>query len=172
MRKNNVFCREFANARPTKELKAFCAFPKSLPYFGDFTDFIFAQVRWCRPPCKVSKDGIALIKDTRNCLEKVMKISPLNQTNERLLSILWYRVSQKKHSHKFFGLEIMLFTCSRDDLSIGTLPQSWMIKEALWGGMDGLDWKVIIGYMYSILRAPSVLIIYNFSFLKIIPNTR
>ena len=25
----------------------------------------------------------------------------------------WYRVSQKKHSYKIFGLEIMLFTCSQ-----------------------------------------------------------
>ena len=31
MRKNNVFCRELANARPTKELKAFFALAESLP---------------------------------------------------------------------------------------------------------------------------------------------
>ena len=36
-----------------------------------------------------------------------------------------------------------------------------MIKEALWDGMDGWDWVVIIG----ILRAPSVLIKHDFQIL-------
>ena len=36
-----------------------------------------------------------------------------------------------------------------------------MIKEALWDGMDGWDWVVIIG----ILRTPSVLLKHDFQIL-------
>ena len=32
---------------------------------------------------------------------------------EKITALVLYRVSQKKHSYKIFGLEIMLFTCSQ-----------------------------------------------------------
>ena len=45
--------------------------------------------------------------------QRVKQILPTKINTSSLLLLYFYRVSQKKHSYKFFGLEIMFFTCSQ-----------------------------------------------------------
>ena len=50
-------------------------------------------------------------KDTPETLKTIRAPVVLKMTGSAMPKI--YRVSQKKHSYKIFGLEIMLFTCSQ-----------------------------------------------------------
>ena len=95
MRKSNVFCRELANTRPTKELKAFFALAESLP-----------------------TSTTLLVTKTQNNFPKI-------QTKSLSQKILWTMHSKSKTKDFSFSQKILIFMCIVDSAPVQVTDGLW-----------------------------------------------